>query len=155
MRDPDFDAMAAEVNELLPRYIRIDTTNPPGNESQAADFLQAILTTEGIESKQLAAVPERANLIATLASGPTKLKPLVLLNHTDVVPVEADHWEVPPFAGATKDGFIWGRGALDMKGMALIELVVFLSLKRKAVQLRRPVTFMAVADEEAGSEYGV
>src|SRR5712692_4921853 len=155
MSDPDFASLAAEVTEILQRYIRIDTTNPPGNERLAADFLAEILASEGLASRALSAVPGRANLIATLPAEGSGLKALVLLNHTDVVPVEAAHWEVPPFAGVVKDGFVWGRGALDMKGMGIIELIIFLTLKRSGTSLRRPLTFLAVADEEAGSEYGV
>jgi acetylornithine deacetylase/succinyl-diaminopimelate desuccinylase-like protein len=78
-----------------------------------------------------------------------------LLNHTDVVPVERAHWSVDPFAGLIKDGYLWGRGALDMKGMGILELIAVLHLKRRGLRLRRPVRFFAVADEEAGSEYGV
>jgi acetylornithine deacetylase/succinyl-diaminopimelate desuccinylase-like protein len=87
--------------------------------------------------------------------GESDAKPLVLLNHTDVVPVEADQWQVDPFAGVLKDGYIWGRGALDMKGMGVLELVTMRLLKRRGVRLQRPVRFLAVADEEAGSEYGI
>jgi acetylornithine deacetylase/succinyl-diaminopimelate desuccinylase-like protein len=154
MTGPDFDAMAAEAADILQRYIRVNTTNPPGSEELAADFLAAILASDGIESTKLVSDPGRANLHATLTSH-TGEKPLVLLNHTDVVPVEAEHWDVDPFAGVVKDGYIWGRGALDMKGMGILELVVFLTLKRSGARLKRPVRFFAVADEEAGSDYGV
>jgi acetylornithine deacetylase/succinyl-diaminopimelate desuccinylase-like protein len=150
----DWEAIAAEATETLQRYIRVNTTNPPGNEELAADFLAEILHAEGIPSRKLVSAPGRANLVATLpAAGDAN--PLVLLNHTDVVPVEADHWQVDPFAGVIKDGFIWGRGALDMKGMGILELMAVLTLKRRGVGLRRPVTFLAVADEEAGSDFGV
>ena len=153
MAEIDWDALASEATDILQRYIRLDTSNPPGNEELAADFLAGILQTEGIESRKLVAAPGRANLHAVLrATGDAK--PLVLLNHSDVVPVEAEHWQVDPFAGVIKDGYIWGRGALDMKGMGVLELVVLLTLKRHGVPLRRPVAFLAVADEEAGSDYG-
>ncbi len=154
MGDPDFESMAAEAADILPRYIRVNTTNPPGNEELAADFLAQLLQTEGIDSTKLVSAPGRANLHATLTSESAE-KPLILLNHTDVVPVEAEHWEVDPFAGLVKDGYIWGRGALDMKGMGVLELVVFLTLKRAGAKLKRPLRFFAVADEEAGSDYGV
>lgn len=157
MPEIDFDALAAEAIDLLQRYVRINTTNPPGNEALAADFLADVLATEGIESRRLASAPGRANLVATLpASGSgAAAKPLVLLNHTDVVPVEAERWQVDPFGGVIKDGCLWGRGALDMKGMAVIELVTLLTFKRLGISLRRPLRFLAVADEEAGSDYGV
>src|SRR5689334_19032757 len=109
MTDPDFDALAAEATEILQRYIRIDTTNPPGNEGMAADFLAGILKTEGIESRELAAVPGRTNLIATLPAEAPGPKPFLFLNHTDVVPAEAAHWQQLPFAGAVEGGFVWGR----------------------------------------------
>jgi acetylornithine deacetylase/succinyl-diaminopimelate desuccinylase-like protein len=150
----DWDAVADEAIGLLQRYIRIDTTNPPGNEELAADFLSGILASEGIESRKLLSAPGRANLVADLP-GRDGGKPLILLNHTDVVPVEADQWGVEPFAGVVKDGHVWGRGALDMKGMGVLELMTVLTLKRRGVALRRPVRFLAVADEEAGSEFGV
>lgn len=155
MSEPDFDILAAEVTDILQRYIRINTSNPPGNEELAADFLAEILKSEGLDSTRLVSAPGRANLVADLPASSGGQKPLVLLNHTDVVPVEAEHWEVEPFAGVIKDGFLWGRGALDMKGMGVLELVVFLTLKRRNVRLKRPLTFLAVADEEAGSDYGV
>ena len=149
----DWDAVADEAVDLLRRYIRLDTTNPPGNESIAADFLEGVLSAEGIASQRYDSAPGRTNLVADLASE-TDEKPLILLHHTDVVPVEAGHWTVPPFEGVLRDGFIWGRGALDMKGMAVLELMTVLTLKRMGVKLRRPVRLLAVADEEAGSAYG-
>jgi acetylornithine deacetylase/succinyl-diaminopimelate desuccinylase-like protein len=150
----NWDDVAAEAVQLLQRYIRVDTTNPPGNEERAADFLAVLLAAEGIESRKLLSAPGRANLVADLAADGEE-KPLILLNHTDVVPVEAGQWSIDPFAGEVKDGYLWGRGALDMKGMGVLELMAVLTLKRRGVKLRRPVRFLAVADEEAGSEYGV
>ncbi|HWO73606.1 MAG TPA: M20/M25/M40 family metallo-hydrolase [Dehalococcoidia bacterium] len=149
----DWDAIAAEAVDLLSRYVRVDTRNPPGNEALACEFLAQILASEGIESRTLVSAPGRANLVADLPAGGGK--PLILLNHTDVVPVEANQWSVPPLEGIVKDGYVWGRGALDMKGMAVLELMTVLTLKRRDVRLRRPVRFLAVADEEAGSDYGV
>ena len=150
----NWDDVAAEAEQLLQRYIRVDTTNPPGNEERAADFLAGLLAAEGIESRKLISAPGRANLVADLAAAGDE-KPLILLNHTDVVPVEAGQWSIDPFAGEVKDGYLWGRGALDMKGMGVLELMAVLTLKRRGVKLRRPVRFLAVADEEAGSDYGV
>jgi acetylornithine deacetylase/succinyl-diaminopimelate desuccinylase-like protein len=150
----DWDALTNEAVDLLQRYIRIDTSNPPGNEALATDFLAGVLDAEGIASRQLFSAPGRANLVANLPGDPGE-KPLILLNHTDVVPVEADQWQVEPFGGLVKDGYVWGRGALDIKGMAVLELLTLLTLKRRGVRLRRPVRFLAAADEEAGSEYGI
>ncbi len=151
----DWDAVAAEAVDLLQRYIRIDTTNPPGNEELAVDWLAALLESEGIPSQKYVSAPGRANLIATLPGEDDTLKPLVLLHHTDVVPCERQFWQVEPYAGIVKDGFVWGRGALDMKGMGVLEIMTFLTLKRRGVRLNRPLRLMAVADEEAGSDFGV
>jgi len=150
----DWDAVASEAAGLLSRYVRVDTRNPPGNEALACEFIAGLLASEGIESRTLVSAPGRANLVADLAAA-SDAKPLILLNHTDVVPVEAEQWSVPPLAGVVRDGYVWGRGALDMKGMAVLELMTLLTLKRRGVRLRRPVRFLAVADEEAGSEFGV
>src|SRR3989337_945878 len=154
MSDIDWDAVAAEAVDILQRYLRLDTTTPPGNEERAADFLAEILAAEGIPSRKLVSAPGRANLVATLP-GEDGEKPLVLLNHVDVVPAEADQGQVAPFSGVVKDGFVWGRGAIDMKGMGVLELATVLTLKRRGVRLRRPVRLLAVADEEAGSDFGV
>ena len=153
MLNVDWDAVAEEAVDLLRRFIRIDTTNPPGSEHLAADFLQAVLGAEGISSQRFDSAPGRTNLVADLTADSDE-KPLILLHHTDVVPVEADQWSVPPFEGLMRDGYVWGRGALDMKGMAVLELMTVLTLKRLGAKLRRPVRLLAVADEEAGSAYG-
>jgi acetylornithine deacetylase/succinyl-diaminopimelate desuccinylase-like protein len=150
----DWDDVAREAVDLLRRYIAVDTTNPPGNEERATDFLCQVLEANGIDSTVYVSAPGRANLVAELP-GSSDEKPLILLNHTDVVPVEEAQWEVAPFAGVVKDGYVWGRGALDMKGMGVLELMTVLTLKRRGVRLRRPVRFLAVAVEEAGSEYGI
>jgi len=154
MSSIDWDAIADEAVDILRRYIAIDTTNPPGNEERATEFLSGLLAKDGIESRTLTSASGRANLVADLP-GESEAKPLVLLNHTDVVPVEAGHWQVDPFAGVLKDGYIWGRGALDMKGMGVLELMTMRLLKRRSVRLQRGVRFLAVADEEAGSGYGI
>jgi acetylornithine deacetylase/succinyl-diaminopimelate desuccinylase-like protein len=154
MLNVDWDTVADEAVDLLRRYIRIDTTNPPGNEHLAADFVEDLLAAEGIECRRLDSAPGRTNLVAELAATSDE-QPLILLHHMDVVPVEREQWSVPPFDGLVRDGYVWGRGALDMKGMASLELMTVLTLKRMAVPLRRPVRLLAVADEEAGSAFGV
>lgn len=148
----DWDAVTEEATGLLRAYIRIDTSNPPGNEAEAARFLGDVLRAEGLAFETADSAPGRSNLIARL--GPEEER-VCLLNHTDVVPVERQYWDVDPFAGELKDGVIWGRGALDMKAMGIIELMTFLLLRREGIPLRRGVVFLAAADEEAGSTYGV
>jgi len=148
----DWDQATSEATALLREYLRIDTSNPPGNEARAVRFLSDLLTAEGIAFETAESAPGRSNLIASL--GPAT-GGVCLLNHTDVVPVEREFWDVEPFSGELVDGSIWGRGALDMKGMGIIELMTLLLLKRHGVALRKRLTFLAVADEEAGSAFGV
>ncbi len=147
----DWDETTAEATELLVEYLQIDTSNPPGNESVAVDFIERVLSANGIASERADSTPGRSNLYARLgpAGGVT------LLNHTDVVPVERQFWDVEPFGGLVRDGMVWGRGALDMKGMGVIELLTFLLVQRTGMKLRRGLSFLAVADEEAGSEFGM
>jgi len=148
----DWNQATNEASRLLQEYLRIDTSNPPGNEARAVEWLAALLEREGIAFETAESAPGRSNLVAHLGPGGAGI---CLLNHTDVVPVEREYWDVDPFAGELRDGMIWGRGALDMKGMGVIELMVFLLLKRNGVALNRRVTFLAAADEEAGSAFGV
>ncbi len=152
------DALAASIRQeaadLLQGLLRLDTTSPPGNERLAADYIASVLTGEGIDSTIVEAAPGRATIVARLkATNPTG-RSVLLMGHTDVVTVEADKWERGPFSGDLVDGFIWGRGALDMKGQVAGELAAFLALKRANLPLTRDVIFCAFADEEAGGEFG-
>ena len=156
--DIDWDAVTEEATDILSRYIAIDTTNPPGNEEPAVRFLEEILRKDGIDDLTLYDASDetskgRLNMLARL-SGDGTAKPIVLLNPTDVAPVERDGWDEDPFSGLVKDGVIWGRGAVDMKGMGVIELIAMLLIKRLGIPLKRDIVFLAVADEEAGSDYG-
>jgi acetylornithine deacetylase/succinyl-diaminopimelate desuccinylase-like protein len=151
----DWDSVQEEAIDLLSRYIQVDTSNPPGRERAACDFLGGILRSEGIEYELFdAGGDDRVSLRAVLR-GDGSARPLMLLNHTDVVPVERQYWEVDPFAGLVKDGCIWGRGALDMKGLGVAQLITFLLLKRQGLPLMRDLVFFAVADEEAGGQFGI
>ena len=145
--------VAEEAMALLRRYIQIDTTNPPGNEIKAAQFFKEIFNREGIETKIIESAPGRASIYARLRSTGAK-KAVVLLNHMDVVPADAKLWKEPPFSGASKDGYIWGRGALDMKGPAIVELMSLISMKRQGVPLKADIIFLGTADEEAGGALG-
>jgi acetylornithine deacetylase/succinyl-diaminopimelate desuccinylase-like protein len=136
--------------EWLQQYLRIDTTNPPGNELQAADFFKKILDNEGIENRVFEYQPGRADFWARIPHTVANAKrPIVLLNHMDVVTSDASHWRVPPFSGQMLDGSIYGRGAQDMKNEGIAQLVVMVALKRETVALDRDVIFLAVSDEEA------
>lgn len=149
----DWDKLGDEALAALGEYLRIDTTNPPGNETPGAEFLGSILDKEGIAYRIIEGAPGRGSLLARL-EGKGEGKPLIFLSHIDVVPAEADKWEVPPFSGELRDGFIWGRGALDMKGMGIMELMAFIAAAREGLDLRRDVVLLAVADEEAGGFCG-
>ncbi|MFL6445976.1 MAG: M20/M25/M40 family metallo-hydrolase, partial [Candidatus Sulfotelmatobacter sp.] len=131
-------------------YLRIDTTNPPGNEMKAISFFKGILDQEGIENRVFDYAPGRGDFWARLPhTTPEAKRPIVLLNHMDVVTSDPAHWKVPPFSGNIKDGYIWGRGAQDMKDEGLAQLVAMVMLKREKVSLDRDVIFLAVSDEEA------
>ena len=134
----------------MQEYLRIDTTNPPGHEMRAVSFYKKILDQEGIENRVFEYTPGRGDLWARLPHTTAEAKrPIILLNHMDVVTSDAAHWKVPPFSGEIKDGWLWGRGAQDMKDEGLAQLVVMVMLKREQVALDRDVIFLAVADEEA------
>jgi acetylornithine deacetylase/succinyl-diaminopimelate desuccinylase-like protein len=149
-----WDPYIDEAVDTLCRFIRVDTSNPPGNERLATDFLGEILRREGIPFDLYDAGNDRLSLRAVLKGDGSRL-PFMLLNHTDVVPVQREFWDEEPFSGLIKDDFIWGRGTLDMKGLGVAQLMTFLSLKRLGLPLARDVVFFAQADEEAGSEFGM
>lgn len=147
--DVDWTKVRGEAVQLLQELIRIDTTNPPGNERAAALHLQKLLEADGIETRILEVAPGRANLYARI-KGDGSRRPLILLSHTDVVMAEPQRWIVPPFSGELRDGFIYGRGAIDMKGTATVHATLMRLLKRLNVSLKRDLILLAVADEEAG-----
>ena len=149
----DDSAFEQQAISLLTQYLRIDTTNPPGNEIEAAEFFKAIFDREGIEAQIFESAPGRGNVYARLRGDGSK-KALVLLNHMDVVPAYRQLWSVDPFAGIVKDGYLWGRGSLDMKSMGIVELMAMLALKRQGIPLKADVIFLGVADEEAGGAMG-
>lgn len=150
----DWDAATREATGLLRRYIAVNTSNPPGNELAGAEFLTKVFAENGIESETYSVSAGRANMSARLRGDGSK-RPLVLLNHIDVVPAERDFWQEDPFAGTLKDGVIWGRGALDMKSMGVMELMTVLLLKRQGIPLKRDLLFLACADEEQGGATGI
>ena len=146
----DWDALGREAVALLSDYIRINTTNPPGNELAGAHFLRRVLEREGIEVQILDTTglgPGRANLYARL-KGSGGQRAVALVHHIDVVPADPRYWTVDPFGGVVKDGYVWGRGAIDFKGQGIAHLVALLALKRSGVPLTRDVVFIANADEE-------
>jgi len=142
-----------EVTQLLQELIRIDTTNPPGNETAAAELLRDYLEESGVSCELYARIPERANLVARIpgrGDGPS----LLFLSHTDVVLADASEWSADPFGGELRDGEVWGRGALDMKGQVAAEAVAIASLAREGFEPAGDVIFAATADEEVGAGFG-
>jgi acetylornithine deacetylase/succinyl-diaminopimelate desuccinylase-like protein len=149
----DWHALATESQSVLSGYLRVNTTNPPGNEMLAARFLKAILDREGIEARILDSTeigPNRANLYARLRGNGSK-QAIALVHHMDVVPATPASWSVDPFSGVVKDGYIWGRGAIDMKGNGVAQLMAMIALKRSGIPLSRDIVFIGNADEELGS----
>ncbi|MBK9545699.1 MAG: M20/M25/M40 family metallo-hydrolase [Dehalococcoidia bacterium] len=150
----NWPAVHREALDIFVRYLQIDTSNPPGNEKPAARFLGALCEAEGIETEYIETAPNREILVARLRGDGSK-RPLMLCNHTDVVPVEAQYWDMPAFEGIVQDGKVYGRGAVDMKGCGVMQLITFLLLKREGAPLKRDIVFCAVPDEEAGSDWGM
>lgn len=149
----DWNSVDAEVITHLRNLLRLDTRNPPGNEILAVNYLREVLEQEGFECLVVGPTPDRASLITRL-KGDGSEPPLLLMAHTDVVAVEPDKWSHDPFGGEVADGFLYGRGALDMKNMLTMELMAMLLLKRSGVALKRDVIYMAEADEETGGHAG-
>lgn len=153
---PGWQVLGDEAVDITRQYLRIDTTNPPGNETPAAEFLAAILSDAGLETALIESAPGRGNLVARLpgrARDPGGA--LCLLHHLDVVPADPSEWSVDPFGAEIHDGYLWGRGAIDMKSMGVMQLMSVLAFARdKTATLERDVVFVAVADEEAGGVMG-
>src|SRR5205823_1119848 len=141
--------LADEVTRLVQELIRLDTVNPPGNETRAAELLRDYLAENGVESELYAKTPERANLVGRIpgrGDGPS----LLLLSHTDTVVADPSEWQVDPWSGELRDGEVWGRGALDMKGEVAASAVTLASLKREGFEPAGDLIFVAAADEEIG-----
>ena len=146
----------SEVVDLLQRLIQLDTVNPPGNETRAADLLRDYLEDSGVHCELYGKVPERANLVARIPGrngGPR----LLLMSHTDTVLADPAEWSVDPWSGELRDGHVWGRGALDMKGQVAAGAVAIASLAREGFQPAGDLIFVAAADEEVGEgvQYGL
>jgi acetylornithine deacetylase/succinyl-diaminopimelate desuccinylase-like protein len=138
--------------ELLQQLIRFDTTNPPGNEAECIEFVRDRLADAGIESELYAKVPERPNLVARIEGGDRP--PLLLQGHVDVVTTAGQRWTRPPFSGALVDGYVWGRGAVDMKGPVAMLVSAFVRAKREGTTLPGDLLLAVLADEEAGGDVG-
>src|SRR5262249_22058368 len=151
---PDFNAAREEVVKILSGFVKVDTSNPPDTETKAPEYLKSMLDREGIPSEIFEMQKDRGNIVARL-KGNGKKRPLLLMGHIDVVGVEREKWTVDPFSGEVKDGYLYGRGASDDKGMASACLEVFLLLHRLKVPLDRDVIYLAEAGEEGTSSVGI
>ena len=154
LSDEEWGALEREVLELFTALLRVDTTNPPGNETACALVIKDYLAASGVASELLGEQPERQNLAARLRGsrpGPR----LVLMGHTDVVPADAGEWSVPPFGGVVKAGYVWGCGATDMKNQVAAEAVAVARLARSGADFAGDVVYLATADEEVGEHCGV
>jgi len=155
---PNWEVASRETLEHLQRMIRINTVNPPGNEIGVAKYLDSTLKATGIETHLFEPAPGRAAFVARLR-GDGSARPVIIMGHMDVVGVERDKWSVDPFAGEVKDGYLYGRGAIDDKGMLAANLETMLLLKRHVLdaggKLSRDVIFVANSDEEAGGDFGM
>ena len=152
--EDDWSALQTEVVDLFTALLRVDTTNPPGNETACALVVRDYLTANGVESTLIGELPARQNLVARLEGtrpGPT----LTMMGHLDVVPADVGEWSVPPFAGVVKDGFVWGCGATDMKNQVAAEAVALARLKRSGADFAGTIKYAATADEEVGDVCGV
>jgi len=150
----DWDAIAVEARRHFEAVLRLDTSNPPGNETRVADYLREALAAEGIEAALYALEPDRANLVARIPGNGSQ-RPILLMAHTDVVGVQRDNWSVDPFAAVERDGYIYARGALDDKDSVTANLMTMLLLKRTGLELDRDVIFLAEAGEEGTTHVGV
>ena len=150
----DWEKVGEESIDHLVELIQINSTNPPGNETDVTDYLEAVLLAEGIDSQTYALEPSRANLVARAVGNGSK-RPLLIMGHTDVVGVQPDKWSADPFSGLRQDGFVYGRGTLDDKDNLAAGLMVMKLLKRYEVELDRDVILLAESGEEGTPEVGI
>lgn len=149
----DIPRLEGEIVTYLQDLIRFNTANPPGNELPAARYIAEVFQREGIAAQVLESAPGRASVVARI-KGDGSLRPLLLLSHLDVVDVEREKWTCDPFGAEIRNGFVWGRGALDCKNSVALWMIVMLALKRDGIVPRRDVIFLAAADEETGGRQG-
>ena len=154
VQQPDWKQVESDALKTLVSYVRLNTSNPPGDVTKTADFLIDLLRAEGIDVKRFESGPGRSIVLARLKGNGTGGKALLLEHHMDVVPADASRWSRDPFGAEIAEGKVWGRGTMDMKGIGVTQLYAFLLLHRLRVPLARDVLLMAVPDEEVGGELG-
>jgi acetylornithine deacetylase/succinyl-diaminopimelate desuccinylase-like protein len=154
--EPGWPAVERRATEFLQQYLRIKSINPPGDVRAAAELFRKELESAGLTPKLIAkGSPERMNLLVRLKGRDPSKKPLLLLNHFDVVPVDEKAWRIDPFGGIIKNGYIWGRGAMDMKGTGVMHLFALITLKRMGVIPSRDIVMLCTPDEETAGIYGI
>jgi len=151
---PDWRALESETMQHFQALLRLDTSNPPGNEKLATDYLQRVLEREGIAARVFARDPNRPNLVARIKGNGGK-RPLLLMGHTDVVTVDPKKWTFPPFSATRNGGYVYGRGTVDDKDNVVASLMTMVTLKRMSVPLKRDVIFLAEAGEEGTTRVGI
>jgi len=152
--EPDWSQIEDETLDHFRTLLQFDTSDPPGRELPAAEYIRDVLEAEGITVEMLATDPERPNVLARLEGDGSK-EPLLIMAHTDVVNVDPEKWTFPPFSATVDDGYVYGRGAVDDKDNLASALMVMLELKRQNIQLARDVIFLAESGEEGATEFGI
>jgi acetylornithine deacetylase/succinyl-diaminopimelate desuccinylase-like protein len=150
----DWNDVGQEAIDHLVELVKIRSVNPPGNETEVAEYVKAVLAAEGIESELYALDPSRANLVARHRGKGAK-RPILIMGHTDVVGVQPEKWHADPFSGLRKDGYIYGRGTLDDKDNVAAGMMVMILLERLGVELDRDVIFLAESGEEGTPDVGI
>jgi len=154
--EPQWPGVEQHALELLQRYVRIQSVNPPANTAATAALLKSELESNGLSPVLYTSGPAgQTNLVVRLKGRDSSKKALLLLNHMDVVPVDPKAWDIDPFGAVIRDGFIWGRGAVDMKGLAVQQLTALIELKKSGVQPSRDIVLLSTADEESSGERGI
>ena len=154
--DPDWTSVEPHALDLLQRYIRIESINPPADTRKTAELLKAELEASGLAPELYSSGPDgQTNLVVRLKGRDSSKKPLLLLNHMDVVPVDRAAWNIDPFGALIRDGWIWGRGALDMKGIGVQQLTALIQMKLTGTVPPRDIVMLSTADEETGGEHGI
>ena len=154
--EPDWNALDREALNFLQSYIRVESVNPPANTAPAAALVQALLERNGLTVKLYTSGPTgQTNLLTRVAGRDRSKKPLLLLNHLDVVPVDRTAWKVDPFAALIRDGLIWGRGSMDMKGIGTEQMFALIALKRAGITPARDIVMLSTADEENNGVLGI
>ncbi len=154
--EPDWDQVGQHALDLLQQYVRIQSIDPPADTAEAAQFVQRVLAEGGIEAQLYTSGPNgQTNLVARVAGRDRSKKPLLLLNHLDVVPVDRKAWKFDPFAAVIHNGEIWGRGTMDMKGIAIEQMMALVTLEKSGILPPRDIVMLSTADEENNGTYGI